>query len=101
MDFLYLAGALIFTSTGQLLYKYYHKLNNKIYLALTIVSFLLVPVFSYNALKELAIDTVYMSTSITIVMVLLGGAFLLKEKLSKRKIIGSVIIIIGVIIYNV
>ena len=75
--------------------------RKKIFLVFTLISFVLVPFFSYQSLLGLSIDTVYMATSITIVLVLLGGYLILGEKLSKNQILGSLVIIIGIIIYNV
>ena len=98
--YLFLLCALIFTTSGQLLFRYYHIKKRIILLCLTLLSFILVPYFSYNALIGLSIDIVYMATSVTIVLVLMGGYFLLGEKLNKNQIIGSLIIISGVIIYN-
>lgn len=100
MFYLYLFFALAFTTSGQLLFRYYHTTNNKLYLGLTLLSFLLVPFFSYKSLVGLAIDTVYMATSLTIVFVLLGSVIFLKEKLTKYQIFGSIIIILGIIVYN-
>ena len=75
--------------------------KKKIFLVFTLISFVLVPFFSYQSLLGLSIDTVYMATSITIVLVLLGGYLILGEKLSKNQILGSLVIITGIIIYNV
>ena len=73
--------AILLTSTGQLLFKFYYNTKIKKYLLFTLITFILVPISSFYALSGLSIDIVYMSTSITIVIVLFGGYFLLKEKL--------------------
>ena len=99
--YFYLVCALLSTTFGQLLYRFYHMKRKKIFLVFTLISFVLVPFFSYQSLLGLSIDTVYMATSITIVLVLLGGYLILGEKLSKNQILGSLVIIIGIIIYNV
>ncbi|MBL4652456.1 MAG: EamA family transporter [Flavobacteriales bacterium] len=99
--YLYLLCALVFTTTGQLLYRHYHNTKKHLFLLLTLISFILVPFFSYKSLIGLSIDVVYMATSITIVFVLLGGRVLLKEELSKHQILGSILIILGIVIYNV
>lgn len=96
----FLAGALILTSVGQLLYRFYYVKNNKLHLFLAIISLVIVPFCSYNALKYLTIDTLYMATSVTFILVILGGYLFLNEKLNQNQIIGSLIIIIGVFIYN-
>jgi len=98
--FVYLSCALLFTTSGQLLYRFYHLNRNKIFLGLTLLSFVMVPFFSYKSLIGLSIDTVYMATSVTIVFVLIGGYLLLGEKLSKNQILGSIVIIAGIIVYN-
>ena len=97
----YLTIAIFFTSAGQLLFKYYSKTKHKLILIPTFFSFIAVPFFSYKALIGLTIDTVYMATAITIVLVLFGGIIFFKEKISKAQLLSSLIIILGIIIYNI
>ena len=42
-----------------------------------------------------------MATSITLILVVLGGSLFLNEKLNQSQIFGSLIIITGVFIYNI
>ena len=97
----FLSIALILTSVGQLLFRYYYIKNNKVHLFLAIISLFLVPICNYNALKFLTMDTVYMATSVTLILVVLGGSLFLNEKLNQSQIFGSLIIITGVFIYNI
>ena len=92
--------AILLTAVGQLFFKFYFNTKKKIYLFTALSTFIIVPICSLYALSGLPIDTVYMSTSVTIVIVLFGGYFLLGEKLMKKQILGSIFIILGIIIYN-
>ena len=85
----FLAGALILTSVGQLLYRFYYVKNNKSHLFLAIISLVIVPFCSYNALKYLTIDTVYMATSVTFILVILGGYLFLNENLPTLFLVSS------------
>ncbi len=98
--YIYLFNALLFTAIGQLLYKYYYRKKNKVFLGLALVFFVLVPFFNYKSLVGLSIDTVYMATAITIVVVMLFSVLLLKEKVHKYQLLGSIFILMGIIVYN-
>ena len=60
----------------------------------------MVPYLSYKALIKLTIDYVYMTTSVNIILVLILSRIFLNEKIYLNQIIGSLIIVIGIILYN-
>jgi multidrug transporter EmrE-like cation transporter len=97
---IYLVLAIITTSIGQFNYKLYINQKKKYILFITILFFVITPILSYQALKELSIDFVYTTTAINIVIVMILSKYFLKEHLSLRKIIGAFTIILGIIIYN-
>lgn len=100
-SYIYLAFAISFSALGQFFYKkYYLNARAKIYLLLTIFCLVLTPFFSFQALKGLTIDTVYIATSITILLVIFLSKVFLKEILTRKKIIGIVFIILGVLLYG-
>ncbi len=100
MAYLYLCIAIFCTAIGQILYKYYMMKKKLIYLFLTLASFVLIPFFNFLALKGLSYDTVYMSAAITIAMVLGMSVLLLNEKINKVQLLGAILIMLGIIVYN-
>ncbi len=91
---------IVFTASGQIFFKLFFKKNNYVFIILSIMSFVIVPFFSALSLRLVSIDTVYMMTSITILLVLAGSKFIFKEAITRRKLISAALIISGVIIYN-
>lgn len=100
ISYLYLGIAILCTGGGQILYKYYVNKKKIIYLILTLISFVLIPVFNYLALKGLSYDTVYMAAAFTIAMVLGMSVLLLNEKINKVQLGGAILIMIGIVVYN-
>lgn len=98
-NYLYLSGAILSTAFGQFTYKKYAISSNKIYYWQTIVLFLLVPILSFKALQFFTIDVVYMSTSLTILIVLFLSKYFLHETIDQQSYWGIFYIILGVIIY--
>lgn len=60
----------------------------------------MIPYLSYKALLKLSIDYVYMTTSVNIILVLISSRIFLDEKIFLTQIIGSLIIVLGIILYN-
>jgi len=94
-----LAGALLATAHGQLMYKLYFRSKRVYHLALSVGFFLAAPVCAYLALRTLNIGTVYMSTAITQVMVMALSHFVLGERLTMDHFIAIVLIVSGVTMY--
>lgn len=93
--------AIMATAFGQFYYKKYSLSKQISFLVLAIVMFISAPVFSYLALKELSIDTVYMFTSLTILVVIGLSKYYLNEKIDRQKVIGILLILIGIIFYGI
>lgn len=67
---------------------------------ITVLFFTITPLFSFQALKTLSIDIVYLSTALNIVLILLFSTLFLREQVPKRKIFASLFIVLGVLIFN-
>ena len=95
-----LAGALIATALGQGFFKLFFRSSTWRHLALGLCLFAAAPLCNYVALRQLAIDTVYMSTAITQLLVLGFSTSVLKEKLTRDHGIAMALILSGIIVYN-
>lgn len=71
------------------------------YLWLGGVCIALAPLAYINALSYIPLNQAYLLTSINVVVVTLIGKFYFKEEISKQRIIGISMILIGIIIYSV
>ena len=94
-----LAGALSGTALGQVFYRYYFVDKRRSWLFLAILFFLVVPLFSYFALKGISLGTVYMSTGLTQVLILFLSKYFLKENIQVSKMLAVGVIILGVVVY--
>lgn len=94
-----LAGALTATALGQVCFKLFFKNKQYHYLIMAIALFCIAPLCSYVALGELSVGFVYMSTALTIVMVVLLSAFVLGECLTRDHGIAMLMIVAGVVLY--
>ena len=100
LSYLYLVSMLFVTAAGQISYKLYFRRRHLPTLALSVVFFLLAVFFSYLSQRGIPMDTVYMTSSMNIVLVLIGSSLMLGEKLTRSQIFGSGLIILGIILYN-
>lgn len=91
--------AIMSTAFGQVFYKKYSLDRRLIYLALTLGFFLINPVFSFLALKNISVDIVYVSTSLTILTVAVLSRIFLGEIMPARTWTAIAIIVAGVFIY--
>src|SRR5690242_11575572 len=99
-SYISLALALIFTAVGQVMYKLYINSKRLIHYLITIISFILIPLFSFFALRHLSLDLVYISTSLTIILILFLSVIIFKEKITFGQFMGSLLIVIGIVIYT-
>lgn len=97
---IFLIFAILTTCSGQIFYKLYFREKKKFLLLITVFFFTLTPLLSFQALKTLSIDIVYLSTALNIVLILLFSITFLKEQISKKKIFASFLIVLGVLIFN-
>ena len=93
-------AAVLTTALGQFFYKKFALNKKKIYLIISVSLFAIVPLFNFIALKEISIDIVYMSTSLTIILVIFLSKVFLNEKVDIKLYSGVLIILLGIIIYN-
>jgi len=102
LAYLFLASMVLFTAAGQLFFKNFYR-RNKDYLMLFLAGFSFVTaiVSNFFALKKLPVDVTYMATSLSIVMVLVVSTQIWNEKLSKFQWLGSLLIVCGIVIYNI
>lgn len=97
----FLAVALLSTALSQFLLKLYH-VRSKIYLVvLALCLFGSIPVFSYLALRELELSTVYVSTAITQVMVLFLSKQFLHEKITQDMAKSIGLILAGIVVFAI
>jgi|CXWL01.1.fsa_nt_gi multidrug transporter EmrE-like cation transporter len=100
MTLLPLVLAIVSTAGAQVLYRLFFLRQEKIYLVATIGLFCLAPGMSYLALKHWPMSTVYMSTGLTYALVLALAKLLLGETISRRKMQAMLLIVGGVVIFN-
>lgn len=99
--YIFLSGSLIFTSIGHISLRYIEKYNtDRHFLIIPIFSFILVPYFTYESLRVFTLDIVYLSTSLVIVLTMIGSYTLLNEVIRKNHLIGALFIISGIMLYN-
>lgn len=99
MAIVFLVMAIFCASAGQVLYKAFTSNRKYSFLALTIALFLLTPLFSYLALKELTIDIVYVATSMNSIIILLMTSLFLRESVTTKQYLGAIITTVGVAVY--
>lgn len=95
-----LSFAIAGTALGQFFYKRFFITNRYRNLGLTFACLGSVPLFTMVALRNLSLDTVYVTTSITIGITTLLAVIFLHEKLSKRDLFAIFCIMGGVVVYN-
>ena len=99
LPWIFTATAITLTATGHIFYKIY-ALNNRLpFLVLTAITFVLIPCFSFLALRELTIAQVYLCTAMVPILTTIGAKVFIKEKITKHHIIGLTLITIGTILY--
>lgn len=98
--YLCLAATVLATAGGQIAYKLYVERRSRLLLGVTIMCFVAVPFLSYGALRGVALDVVYMATSLTVVLVTGFSVALLGERLAPVQWLGSLLVVVGVIVYN-
>jgi EamA-like transporter family. len=95
-----LLGALGATAVAQVYYKKYSLKNDRGNLYITILLFGVVPPLTYLAIKGLGLGVVYISTSITYVLVALAGWRMFGEVPTPRRIAAMAFILTGILVYG-
>lgn len=94
----------IFGSVGLLYFKL--AANNKLnfknkYLYLAVILNAISLIIYIFALKMASLTIIYLATSISYVWAVLLGKFVLKENVNQHKIVGILMIILGIVIMNI
>ena len=100
MSLFFLSCAIVFTALAQTSFKLYHQKSAVIYVVIAIILFSITPLMTYLALRELSLSFVYMSTGFTYVLIMLLAKFVLNEVIEKQHIHAVILIISGVLVFN-
>lgn len=95
----YLAVAILATAAGQLFYKLYFVRRRFVNFAISMASFCIAPPLSYLALKVLPIGLFYMSSALSIVLVVIASVYMFGERLSRSQLAAMSLIVAGIFIY--
>lgn len=96
----WLGLALLATAGGQVLFKYASVARSRPALIAAILVFCFAPPASYFALKELSLATVYLSTALAQLAVVVASMLLFDERYTRIQWAGLSLILIGVVIFN-
>jgi len=99
LPWIFTAFAVVLTAVGHLFYRRYTVSKNTMLLILTGATFVLIPVFSYLALRDLTIAQVYLCAAAAPVLTTLGAGIFLKEKINRHHVIGLLLITTGTFMY--
>lgn len=91
--------AVVLTALGHILYKRYSVDGNKLFLVLTGLTFILIPLASFLALRGLTIAQVYLCAAMVPLITTFGAKIYLKEKITRHHLIGLLLITSGTVIY--
>lgn len=97
---LWLALALAATATGQLAFKSASTRGSRWLLLLAIATFGIAPPASYMALRGLSLATVYVSTAISQLVVVLVSIALFGERYVLRQWLALALILVGIAVFN-
>ena len=97
----WLAIAIAATACGQLLYKHASVTRSRMFTLYAIIAFCIAPVAAFMALHSLSLATVYISTAISQLIVVLASMLLFGERYDHRQWAGLGLILTGVIVFNV
>lgn len=100
MNYVCLIFAVTATAFGQFFFKRFQLSQKRTDLFAALTLFVITPGLSYCALRTIAIDTVYVFTALTILLVMLLSHFYLGESISQRARLGAIFIIAGVVLYG-
>lgn len=98
---LWLALAILATAAGQLLFKQASVRRARALTLLAIVSFCVAPAAAYMALRDLDLATVYVSTVLSQLLVVLASLLWFGEHYRRRQWLGLALIVAGVLVFNV
>jgi len=95
--------SIMLTAVGQLLLKQSVFVKNYkwFFLCSGYFSFFITVLMSYFLMKLIELKTFAVIMSINYVVVMILSALIFKEKMCKNKVIGTVFVLLGVIVFNV
>lgn len=99
LPWLFTALSITLTAVGHMLYRYYAISKKLVYLGLTVLTFIFIPVSSYFALIELSLAEVYLCASMVPILTTFGAKFFLGETIKRNHIVGLFLTTTGVIIF--
>lgn len=97
---LWLGMALTATAAGQLVFKRASSGGSRWLLFVAIATFGLAPPASYMALHGLTLATVYISTALSQLVVVLASIALFGERYGLRQWLALGLIVIGILVFN-
>lgn len=103
MGYIFLSLAIFGTTAGQLFLKKHHTLGENFFsvnFLFAIILFMSVPIFIYLSLEYLNFIIVFLSDAIVITIIVIFSTIFLKEKIYLEKIIGVILIVLGIFIIN-
>jgi len=98
---LWLGLALAATAVGQLVFKQATVRHSRVGLVVAIATFCVAPPASFMALHQLSLATVYVSTALAQLAVVLGSIALFGERYATRQWIALALIFAGVVTFNI
>ena len=96
-----LIGLLLFTAIGQLLFKYGTTKGDLRFTLVGFGSLGAATVSSFLALRTLGIGLVYLSMGLTHILIMLGSRYFLDEKITRQRLLGSGLVIAGILTYAI
>jgi len=99
LPWIWTAMAISLTAIGHILYKYYAISQKRQFFILTALTFIMVPGFSFLALRDLTIAQVYLCTAMVPIFTTIGAKIFIKEQITRHHLIGLSLITTGTILY--
>lgn len=99
LPWIFTALSVSLTALGHILYRHYAVSKKMVFLGLTVLAFIFIPISSYFALLELSLAEVYLCASMVPILTTLGAHFFLGEKIKRNHIIGLTLTTLGVLIF--
>jgi multidrug transporter EmrE-like cation transporter len=96
----WLAAAIIATAAGQLVFKQASTTRSRRLTVVAVALFCLAPPAAYMALHHLSLATVYVSTAVSQLIVVIVSLTVLHESYSARQWAAFTLILAGVILFN-
>jgi multidrug transporter EmrE-like cation transporter len=109
LSILYLVSVIVFTGSSQVLLKMGANSANKKKFIVAYANpytftayslYMLTTILTVYALKNIPLNLFYASTSLKFVLILILSRLMLREKINSRKVFAVLLIVAGVIVFN-